>query len=195
MSFRIEYTDKIGNTGYLDQYSRLSSSPFHWKSEKSARNILRNLKKQAGWEYVIKDDDVTAVSEKTFSSKTPEKAEETSREMTEVEELQHAMEVISSYAASIDSAITTNSSILSEEDRKMEDMLHCLELSKLNAAGIAKLAKMMKASRKRRRKSKDMIFLLKTIKSISPENAKAMLDAVNTLSNREYKPRELTDIF
>lgn len=92
---------------------------------------------------------------------------------------------------------------LSNKEAEQQDLLHELELNKLNAVEITKVAIDLKKVRKERRVIKNDIERVKTIKSFTDKyNNKFIVNEIKTLikelyklqkrqNNRQYEPRIL----
>ena len=94
---------------------------------------------------------------------------------------------------------------LSNKEAEQQDLLHELELNKLNAVEITKVAIDLKKVRKERRVIKNDIERVKTIKNFTDKyNNKFIVNEIKTLikelyklqkrqNNRQYEPRVLKD--
>lgn len=95
---------------------------------------------------------------------------------------------------------------LSNKEAEQEDLLHEIELSKLNAIEIMAIYKKLETVRKERRVIKDKIELINTMKSYANKfvgkgicgETEATIRNIETLKsnqeNRQYTPRILKDL-
>ena len=125
-----------------------------------------------------------------------ENTEETKKFLTEITE----------FFISVDENIADLNKQLSIKEGEQEDLLHEVELSKLNAIEMMNLCKRLKNTRVERRKIKNNLQLLKTIKPLSDTYYKKGINAeiVQTIKNieslenvwrdRSYVPRVLKDL-
>ena len=86
---------------------------------------------------------------------------------------------------------------LTRAERILVDIDHKLEFGSFNAAEGYKLAHLYGETRRTRRDCKDILTLLDSIRSASPEDWKKGRPgaAVNAMNDRHYVPRELPELF
>lgn len=113
---------------------------------------------------------------------------------------------ITDFFKSVDENIVELNKELTLKEGEQEDLLHELELGKLNAIEINKTARRLIKTRKERRKIKDNLEIVKTLKTLANIyytkgiNAE-ILQTITNLSNlekvwrdRKYKARVLEDL-
>ena len=87
--------------------------------------------------------------------------------------------------------------LLSQEDMKIVDIEHAAEFYKLNASQGYKLYKMLREARINRRKYKDELEEIDSIRKcgFNMQRADEMIDEISKLNNRRYNPRVLEELF
>lgn len=123
-----------------------------------------------------------------------------------IEDVKNYLTGITDFFVSIDENIAEMNRQLTTKEGEQEDLLHEIELSKLNAIEMMNLCKRLKNTRVERRKIKNNLQLLKTIKPLSDTYYKKGINAeiVQTIKNieslenvwrdRSYVPRVLKDL-
>lgn len=123
-----------------------------------------------------------------------------------VEETKKFLESIIDFFKNVDENIFELNKQLAIKEGEQEDLLHELELGKLNAIDINKTARQLIKTRKERRQIKDNLELLKTLKPTTDTYYKKGINAeiTQTISNldsllktwhdRKYTPRVLKDL-
>lgn len=123
-----------------------------------------------------------------------------------LEEAKEFLEKVVEFFKSIDENIAEMNKNLVIKEGEQEDLLHEIELSKLNTFEIAKVATRLKNTRKQRREIKDKLNILKTIKPTADFYYKKgfnaeIVQAITNLNNlektwqeRKYNPRVLKDL-
>ncbi len=88
-------------------------------------------------------------------------------------------------------------SVLSEIDEEVCDILHYVEFGRLNASQGWAASEMIKAARIRRRKVKDLLYIIQQIQSRSGgvSEVESAKNAIVKLNQRVYKPRKLDFLF
>ena len=209
MPYCIEYTEN-GIRRYLDEKSRPSDMPYFWKKQTSAESVIRGRLRDGIKYRCVSADNVGAnISDWVVPSgyKPPsiisnkhenEKEHNTNNIVSDLdpEELARAVRVISRNIRNLDAMIKACSEQVSKEDRVTQDILHYVEFKKCDAVMISKLYKMLRESRMKRRKNKDLLIFLELLdKTLSPESKKQIMDVVDMYDARTYSPKELHDLF
>lgn len=126
--------------------------------------------------------------------------------VTKVEETKEFLKSIIDFFKSVDENIFELNKQLVTKEGEQEDLLHELELGKLNAIDINKTARQLIKTRKERRQIKNNLELLKTLKPTTDTYYKKGINAeiTQTISNldsllktwhdRKYTPRVLEDL-
>ena len=203
--FAIRFKSKDGSEeGFLNRHCQHDTEPYYWKSQKTAENVLKareSGKKNTGYVYECveiventsdksdpcKTND-SAVSEDNESSIQISGAEENDSkdlkpELPALDDMVKLCTDLSSLIENIDDYIAQCEKIVKNE------------LQKCSAAKIMQIHKALKESRIRRREAKDKLRLLTELKqAITSDSGKKICEAVNSLYDREYHPRELENI-
>lgn len=126
--------------------------------------------------------------------------------ITKVEDTKDFFSNIIDFFKSVDENIFELNKQLTIKEGEQEDLLHELELGKLNAIEINKVARQLTKTRKERRQIKNNLELLKTLKPTADTYYKKGINAeiTQTISNldnllktwrdRKYTPRVLKDL-
>lgn len=127
-------------------------------------------------------------------------------QINNTEETKKFLTEITEFFMSVDDNMTELNKQLATKDGEQEDLLHELELSKLNAIDLVHVSKRLVDVRRKRRVIKDNIELIKTLKPLSDTYYKKGINAeiVQTIKNieslenvwrdRSYVPRVLKDL-
>ena len=190
MGYYIQGTDSKGCVQFIDSNSKISDEPFFWKSRESAENVLKTLKRNGNSFKYYK-----CVDEKLHPYSSDNNAS-TNLSNIDAEQILSAMQTIATCSSSLEELIESASKEVAVEDRKVSDMLHVLELECCDASKMAHVAKLIKESRRRRRKYKDLVLLLKSMRDMVTEEFALKTNQVsNALCCRNYKPREMPELF
>jgi len=214
--FAIRYKAKDGSEeGFLNRHCQHDTEPYFWKSQKTAENVLKTHesgKKNAGYTYqcveitentsdksdLSKTNDSAVPTDNTSSSAEIAENDDTKNHKPELPSLDDMIKLctdLSSLTENIDDYISQCEKIVKKEDWIVIDLLHVIELQKCSAAKIMQIHKALKESRIRRREAKDRLRLLTELKqAITSDSGKKICEAVNSLYDREYHPRELEDL-
>ena len=126
-----------------------------------------------------------------------------------IEDMQQTLNLLSDieyFFKNIDNTEKNLKANLVNIEGQQEDLLHEIELSKLNAIEIMNIYKQLENVRKERRKIKDKLELINTLKSYTNKfiekgicgETKDVIKNIETLrnnqENRQYTPRILKDL-
>lgn len=126
--------------------------------------------------------------------------------MNTIEEARKIINDMTKFFMELDDEQKATQEIINIEELKQEDILHEIEISKLNAIERMRVYTKLEKVRKDRRKAKDKLRLINTLKGFADEFIKkgicrelgqAMnnLDTLETeIAERRYNPRILKDL-
>ena len=126
-----------------------------------------------------------------------------------IEDMEQSLELlnnINEFFMNMEDTEKRLSTELSNKEAERDDLLHEIELSKLNAFELTKVATRLQKTRKERREIKDKLEFIATIKGFSDKYTNKLItgDLINLLKNirqlrenwdtRIYKTRVLEDL-
>ena len=126
--------------------------------------------------------------------------------MKTIEEARKIINDMTKFFMELDDEQKATQEIINNEELKQEDILHEIEISKLNAIERSRIYTKLERVRKDRRKAKDKLRLINTLKGFADEFIKKGIcrelgQAMNNLDNleaeiaeRKYNPRVLKDL-
>lgn len=126
--------------------------------------------------------------------------------MNTIEEAKKIINNMSDFFKELDNEKKATQEIINIEELKQEDILHEIEISKLNAIERMYIYSKLEKIRKDRRKAKDKLKLINTLKGFADEFIKKGIcreleQAMNNLNNleteiaeRRYNPRVMKDL-
>ena len=126
--------------------------------------------------------------------------------MNTIEEAKKTINEMTQFFIELDDELKKTQEEIKIEELKQEDLLHEIEISKLNAIERMRVYTKLEKVRKNRRKAKDKLKLINTLKGFADEYIKKGIcrelgQVMNNLENlekeiaeRKYNPRVLKDL-